>query len=73
MNKSDKNHKLNKGGYGKLFWTLIAVVVLALALIAALVIYVDPFFHYHTPDEGFPYVVDNQLSQNPGMATNMDY
>ncbi len=73
MSKSDKNQKLNKDGYAKLFWILIAVVVVALALVAALVIYVDPFFHYHTPHERFPYVVDNQLSQNPGMATNMDY
>ena len=40
---------------------------------ALLVVYVDPFFHYHTPMDDFPYVVDNQLSQNPGMATNMDY
>ena len=41
--------------------------------VAALVIYVDPFFHYHRPLENFPYQVDNQLSQNPGMAKHMDY
>ncbi|WP_022768185.1 hypothetical protein [Butyrivibrio sp. NC2007] len=68
MNNSNSQKKLNK-----LFWGLIAFVVLALALVAALVVYVDPFFHYHTPLKGFPYVVDNQLSQNPGMAVNMDY
>ncbi len=68
MNKSDSQKKLNK-----LFWGLIIGVVLVLAMVAALVVYVDPFFHYHTPLKGFPYVVDNQLSQNPGMATNMDY
>lgn len=45
----------------------------ALLLVAALVVYVDPFFHYHKPLEGFPYQVDNQLSQNPGMARNMEY
>ena len=39
----------------------------------ALVVYVDPFFHYHAPVAGFPYIVDNQLSQNPGMAKNMIY
>lgn len=39
----------------------------------ALVYYVDPFFHYHAPLEGFPYVVDNQLTQNPGMAEHMKY
>ena len=31
------------------------------------------FFHYHRPLAGFPYLVDNQLSQNPGMAAHMDY
>lgn len=51
----------------------VAVSVAILFAVSAIVIYVDPFFHYHTPREGFPYVVDNQLSQNPGMARNMPY
>lgn len=41
--------------------------------IAGLVIIVDPFFHYHGPIDRFPYQVDNQLSQNPGMARHMVY
>ena len=41
--------------------------------ILGLVVYVDPFFHYHAPLENFPYLVDNQLSQNPGMARHMEY
>ena len=41
--------------------------------IAALVMTVDPFFHYHAPIEGFPYQIDNQLSQNPGMAKHLEY
>ncbi len=41
--------------------------------IAALVICVDPFFQYHKPLSFFPYKVDNQLSQNPGMARRLDY
>lgn len=52
------------------FISLVAVIFL---LIAGLVICVDPFFHYHAPLEGFPYLIDNQLSQNPGMAAHMDY
>ncbi len=39
----------------------------------ALVIWVDPFFQYHRPLEDFPYLVDNQVNQNPGLAKNMDY
>lgn len=49
-----------------------AAVAMCLAVIA-LVIYVDPFFHYHKPLKNFPYLVDNQLSQNPGMAMHMEY
>lgn len=44
-----------------------------LLLIGAAVIVVDPFFHYHSPLAGFPYQIDNQLSQNPGMAMHMEY
>lgn len=51
---------------------LVAVICMCL-LVAALVGYVDPFFHYHKPLKNFPYLVDNQLSQNPGMAKHMDY
>lgn len=56
-------------------WVLstVAVIFILFALVAALVIYVDPFFQYHAPLEKFPYLVDNQLSQNPGMAKHMEY
>ncbi len=57
----------------KLLVLLLCLVIGALVLAAALVVYVDPFFHYHAPLKGFPYIVDNQLSQNPGMAANMEY
>ncbi|MCM1266772.1 MAG: hypothetical protein NC302_02610 [Bacteroidales bacterium] len=54
--------------------TAVAASILAiLVLTAALVIWIDPFFHYHAPLSGFPYLVDNQLSQNPGMAKHMEY
>lgn len=58
----------------KVHISIIAIsVLLILALCAGAVYYVDPFFHYHAPLEGFPYVVDNQLTQNPGMAEHMEY
>ncbi len=68
-----KTEQLNTRRFLRLFILLLALVTLALAMIAALIIYVDPFFHYHEPRKGFPYLVENQLSQNPGMAQNMDY
>lgn len=51
---------------------VIAVAILMLTCMS-LVIIVDPFFQYHKPLEGFPYKVDNQLSNNAGMAKTFDY
>ncbi len=56
-------------------WLLLFCAALAAGLLAvtALVLIVDPFFQYHGPLEGYPYKVDNQLSQNPGMARHLEY
>lgn len=51
----------------------LAVLIAAMAAVMLLVVYIDPFFQYHEPLEEFPYVVDNQINQNPGMAKNMEY
>lgn len=56
-----------------LFILLFALMLAACLACGAIVYVVDPFFHYHAPIKDFPYIVDNQLSQNPGMAANMDY
>jgi len=49
------------------------VTLLGLIGIAAITIYVDPFFQYHKPLSWFPYLVDNQVNMNPGLAKNMEY
>lgn len=59
--------------FKKWFFTCIIVIFILSAGVTGLVIYVDPFFHYHEPLADFPYLVDNQLSQNPGMARHMKY
>ncbi|MCM1251913.1 MAG: hypothetical protein NC321_03760 [Clostridium sp.] len=59
--------------FKKFFLTGLVTIILLLIGVAALVVYIDPFFHYHAPLADFPYLVDNQLSQNPGMAKNMEY
>ena len=46
---------------------------MALVTATLLVVVVDPFFHYHKPLNGVYYVIDNQLSQNPGIAKNFNY
>jgi len=59
--------------YRRFLVVLTGVILAAAIMIAALVIYVDPFFQYHKPLAGFSYVIDNQLSQNPGLARNTEY
>lgn len=69
MKKDDKiNSKFNK--YAK---TIIAAAIIMLLSVTGLVVWIDPFFQYHAPLKWFPYQVDNQLSQNPGMAKHMEY
>ena len=51
----------------------LALVLAGLLAAGALVVWVDPFFQYHKPLSWFPYLVDNQVNQNPGLAKNMDY
>ena len=52
---------------------LLVTIAIGLILIGAAVIYVDPFFHYHAPIKWYPYVVDDQVDMNPGLARHMDY
>jgi hypothetical protein len=56
-------------------WFLATVITILILLLgeAAVVVWIDPFFQYHAPLEDFPYLVDNQLSQNPGMAKHLTY
>lgn len=74
MKRVDKTcGKHNKTPFKRALMGFAALVITACIAVTALVVYVDPFFHYHSPLKGFPYLVDNQLSQNPGMAAHMEY
>lgn len=68
----EKSEKLHRKAMGWLIGTLAVVAAGMLALVA-LVVWVDPFFQYHDKRENFPYRVDNQASQNPGIAKNFAY
>lgn len=56
-------------------WLIACLVTLLVGMIAvaSIVIVIDPFFQYHKPLTDFPYVVDDQVDMNPGLAKNMDY
>lgn len=59
--------------YKKWMAQFLGAFALMAAAVVALVVLIDPFFQYHAPLEDFPYVVDHQINQNPGMAKHMDY
>lgn len=64
---------MRKSNYKKhivIFLSLSGVLLLGCILLTA---WIDPFFHYHKPLQGFRYTIDNQLSQNPGIASTFDY
>lgn len=62
--------KINYKKHIRIFLLLSAVLLMGCML---MVIVIDPFFQYHKPLQGVSYTIDNQLSQNPGMARNFDY
>ena len=64
---------MKQSAFRKAVAGLLGIFILGCILAMTLVIIVDPFFHYHKPLKGFPYLIDNQLSQNPGMAEHMEY
>ncbi len=60
-------------GYNRWLAQTCIIIFVGMAGSVLLVVTVDPFFHYHGPLRRFPYQIDNQLSQNPGMAKHMEY
>lgn len=54
--------------------TIYLVVVVSLLVVTALLVhYIDPFFHYHKPLSAYFYTLDNERSQNDGIAKHFDY
>ena len=56
--------------WSKLF---IIFIVIGIGIIAFLVIFVDPYFHFHAPNRHFYYHLENQRSINYGIMKNFDY
>ena len=53
-----------------IFMTEIFILIFG---IASIVIFVDPYFHYHKPINTLFYKLDNQRSQNDGIVKQFDY
>ncbi len=57
----------------KYLFSFFLALIFILTSFAAIMIYIDPYFHYHKPLAGFTYVIDNQRYQNDGIQRNFDY
>ena len=56
-------------------WIFLTICLILSFLIFCMgtVIYIDPFFAYHKPNQKFYYKYDDALYQCPGMVKNFDY
>ena len=64
---------MNKPNYRKYCFLFFILSALALTIAGLLVGIVDPFFQYHKPLNGLYYLIENKISQNPGIAKNFEY
>lgn len=55
------------------FRMIIGCIIVILVSVMLLVIYVDPYFHFHGPIEGISYRLGNQRYLNDGLARHFDY
>ena len=53
--------------------TTIALGLAILIALSAVIVTVDPYFHYHKPLEGLYYELNNERSQNDGIIKHFDY
>lgn len=51
----------------------VSLTVAILAGLAALTIFIDPYFHFHGPINGVSYVFSNQRYMNDGIEKHFDY
>lgn len=52
---------------------VLGVCFSILCIIAALVIIVDPYFHFHAPFDGISYIMEEEVYMNDGIVKNFDY
>lgn len=59
--------------YKKFNRLVICLSVIILLFFASLIIYVDPYFHYHKPFDNIRYILDSERYQNDGIVKNFNY
>lgn len=51
----------------------ILILIAPVLLIAGIIIFIDPYFHFHKPVKGISYILENARQQNDGILRNFDY
>lgn len=51
----------------------LIIILTFLVAVGALVVWIDPYFHYHAPLEGWYYELNDQRSQNDGITKHFSY
>jgi len=51
----------------------LAVILLGLVAVSAVVIYIDPYFHYHGQNQHISYILSKERYQNNGIAKHFQY
>lgn len=51
----------------------LLILVAPVLLLAGLVVFIDPYFHFHKPIKGITYILENERYQNDGVLRNFDY
>lgn len=57
----------------KWYQLYIGILAALLVMIGAVVVILDPFFHYHAPLQGFYYRLSEQRYQNDGITKHFEY
>ena len=53
--------------------TFFIILFIPLFLTAVFVVVIDPFFHYHAPIKGIPYLLSEERYQNDGIVKHFSY
>ena len=61
---------MNSKNYIRVYLVTLLSLIL---LVSGIVIYTDPYFHYHKPQDNLDYVLGNQRYQNNGISKHFEY
>lgn len=65
--------KVLKNPYNAFVCKTMLITVMLIVFFIAIIVIIDPFYHYHTPIEPLKVIAEKQAYQNIGMAKHIEY